>query len=152
MEIEASVERVWETLTDFPSFPSWNPFIRRIEGDLRVGSRLEVFIQSSGTKGMGFRPTLRRLEPGRELRWLGRLGIPGLFDGEHIFEIEPAGAGRTRFTHREVFRGLLVPLLSRSLDRDTTRGFEEMNRALKERAEHGDHEGRRPGSADAVQR
>ena len=76
IEIDAPVERVWQTLTDFSSFPTWNPFIRRIEGELRLGSRLEVFIQPTGTKGMRFRPTVRRLEPGREVRWLGRLGIP----------------------------------------------------------------------------
>jgi len=151
IEIDAPVERVWQTLTDFSSFPTWNPFIRRIEGELRLGSRLEVFIQPTGTKGMRFRPTVRRLEPGREVRWLGRLGIPGLFDGEHIFEIEPAGAGRTRFVQREVFRGLLVPLLTRSLDRDTKRGFEEMNRALKGRAELGASESRRAEGTNRIQ-
>ena len=39
------------------------------------------------------------------------------------------------FVQREEFRGLLVPLFSRSLDTDTRRGFEAMNQALKERAE-----------------
>jgi hypothetical protein len=42
---------------------------------------------------------------------------------------------RVRFVQREAFRGLLVPLFARSLDNSTLRGFEEMNRALKERAE-----------------
>ncbi|HLE55364.1 MAG TPA: SRPBCC domain-containing protein [Thermoplasmata archaeon] len=80
------------------------------------------------------------------------MGIPGLFDGEHIFEIEPAGAGRTRFVQREVFRGLLVPVLARSLDRDTKRGFEEMNRALKMRAELGVPETHRSQGTNTVQR
>ena len=35
----------------------------------------------------------------------------------------------------EIFTGLLVPLLARMLDTDTERGFEEMNNALKARAE-----------------
>ena len=33
VEIEASGERVWQILTDFASFPLWNPFIRRISGE-----------------------------------------------------------------------------------------------------------------------
>jgi len=37
---------------------------------------------------MTFRPTILKAEPERELRWLGRLLLPGLFDGEHVFEIE----------------------------------------------------------------
>jgi hypothetical protein len=45
--------------------------------------------------------------------------VPGLFDGEHIFEIEELDRDRVLCIQREVFKGLLVPLLARSLDRDT---------------------------------
>ncbi len=135
IDIEASAGRVWDSLTDFPAFPDWNPFIRRISGEPKVGTKLEVLMQSSGTRGMTFRPTVMKVERDRELRWLGHLGVPGLFDGEHIFEIEDLGPKRVRFVQRERFRGILVPLLSRSLDRDAKRGFEEMNQALRTRAE-----------------
>ena len=40
-----------------------------------------------------------------------------------------------RFVQRERFGGLLLPLLSKMLDGDTRRRFEEMNRALKLRSE-----------------
>src|ERR687898_2006844 len=70
-----------------------------------------------------------------ELRWLGHLFVPGLFDGEHSLSIQPLEENRVRFVQREAFKGLLVPLFARSLDNNTRRGFEEMNRALKERAE-----------------
>ena len=135
IEINAPAERVWRVLTDFAAYPKWNPFIRRVDGDLIVGSRLHVNIQPSGGKGMSFRPTVLHAEPNRELRWLGHLWLPGLFDGEHSFSIEPLSDGRVRFVQRERFRGLLVPFLSKMLDGDTRRGFEEMNRALKLRAE-----------------
>ena len=133
IDIEASAGRVWNSLTDFPVFPHWNPFIRRISGEPKVGTKLEVFMQSSGTRGMSFRPTVMKVERDRELRWLGHLGLPRLFDGEHIFQIEPLGPTRTRFIQRERFRGLLVPLMARSLNRDARRGFEEMNQALQAR-------------------
>ncbi len=135
IEINATAERVWQVLTDFASFPEWNPFIRRASGEARPGARLEVFIQPTGANGMTFRPTVLRAEQNRELRWLGRLLIPGLFDGEHIFTIESLGENQVRFVQQEKFRGLLVPLMARGLDRDTRRGFEEMNQAIKERAE-----------------
>ena len=61
--------------------------------------------------------------------------VPGLFDGEHIFSIEPLDENRVRFVQREKFSGLLVPLFARSLERDTKRGFDEMNKALKARVE-----------------
>ncbi len=84
---------------------------------------------------MVFRPTVLACETNRELRWLGRLGIPGLFEGEHSFTLEPIDTGRTRLIQREVFTGVLVPLFARSLDGGTKKGFEAMNLALKERAE-----------------
>jgi hypothetical protein len=84
---------------------------------------------------MTFRPTVLKAEPNRELRWIGHLLIPGLFDGEHIFTIEPLGANRVRFVQREIFSGLLVPLFAKGLDTDTQRGFGEMNQALKAQAE-----------------
>ncbi len=133
IDIDAPAERVWEALTDFAAFPEWNPFIRSIRGPLQEGGRLDVVLGASGTKAMAFRPTVKRVVPNREFRWLGRVGLPGLFDGEHIFELEPAGPDRVRFVQREVFRGLFVPFLARSLDRDARRGFEEMNRALRAR-------------------
>jgi hypothetical protein len=135
IDIASSPERVWEVLTAFEAFPQWNPFIRSICGELRQGARLEVFIQPPGHKGMRFRPVLLRVQRPRELRWRGRLWLPGLFDGEHVFTIEPLEQTRVRFVQREEFRGILVPLLWRSLDRDTRRGFQEMNQALKRRAE-----------------
>ena len=135
IEIQASDKRVWQLLIDFASFPQWNPFIRQAKGEAKVGARLQVHIQPSGASSMTFKPTVLKVEPNRELRWLGRLLMPGLFDGEHTFTIESLEANRIRFTQREVFTGLLVPLFSRNLDTDTRRGFEEMNQALKSRAE-----------------
>ena len=135
IEIDAPAERVWRLITDFPSYPRWNPFIRRISGEPTTGERLEVRIEPPGGRGMTFRPTVLKAEPNRELRWLGHLLVPHLFDGEHSLTIQPLEEHRVRFVQREVFRGLLVPLFARSLDNNTKRGFEEMNHALKERAE-----------------
>jgi len=74
-------------------------------------------------------------EPNRELRWLGHLWVPGLLDAEHSLAIQPLEENRVRFIQSEMFKGLLVRLLARSLDNNTLRGFEEMNGALKERVE-----------------
>jgi|SRR5829696_763064 len=135
IEIAASAERVWDILTDFASYPQWNPFIRRISGELKAGERLEVRLEPPGGRGITLRPTVLRAEPNRELRWLGHLFVPGLFDGEHSLFIQPLEENRVRFIQSEMFKGVLVPLLARSLDTNTLRGFEEMNGALKERAE-----------------
>lgn len=135
IEIEAAPDRVWKILTDFAAYPEWNPFIRFVHGVPRQGARLEVRIQPSGTKGMTFRPSVLTADVDRELRWLGRFLFPGLFEGEHRFLIEPIASEKVRFRQSEQFSGILVPIFRASLDRDTKRGFEEMNLALKMRAE-----------------
>ena len=132
--IAAPPERVWAILTDFPAHASWNPFITAISGEPRQGGRLAIRVEPPGGRGMNFRPRLLAVQPGRELRWLGRLFVPGLFDGEHYFLLEPA-AGGTRLTHGEKFSGLLVAMMGRSGFDPIERGFEAMNQALKARAE-----------------
>jgi len=135
IEINASTERVWSLLTDFPDYARWNPFVRSIEGVPVVGGSLNVFIQPPGAGGMRFRPTVLAFEPKCEFRWKGKLGIPGLFDGEHFFILEPQSETRLIFRQGEMFSGLLVPLFKRSLDGSTKQGFIEMNEALKRQAE-----------------
>ena len=43
-EIRASAEDVWEILTDFQSFSSWNPFLYSGEGSASVGSKPKVSV------------------------------------------------------------------------------------------------------------
>lgn len=88
-----------------------------------------------GDKGMRFRPTLLAVEPNRELRWMGRLLVPGLFDGGHCFRIEQKEGGGVTFHQGETFTGILVPLFRRSLAGATRQGFVSMNEALKREAE-----------------
>jgi hypothetical protein len=135
IQINASPERVWKVLTDFYAHPIWNPFIKELRGKAVEGERLRVFIQPPGGKGMVFKPTVLKAEENRELRWLGKLFISGLFDGEHYFRIESIDENRVRFIHGEIFSGLLVRLFAKSLDTGTLAGFREMNEALKKRAE-----------------
>jgi hypothetical protein len=114
--------------------PSWNPFIKSISGNLAQGARLSVHIVPPGSSGMHFKPTILTVRPERELRWLGHLFVPGIFDGEHYFLLEPIENDRTRFTQSEKFSGLLVGLLGGTLATTST-GFKAMNTALKQQAE-----------------
>ena len=135
IEINGTTDQVWEVLTNFSSFPKWNPFIKKIEGELKIGAELKVYMEPPGGKGMTFKPIVKILEPKTEFRWLGSLLFPGIFDGEHIFSIEPVGVNRVKLVHREEFRGVLAGLILRLVGENTRRGFEAMNQALKTEAE-----------------
>jgi hypothetical protein len=135
IEIQASADQVWEVLTDLAAYRDWNPFMVEASGTPLPGRRLELHMRLPGRREMTFRPEVLEADPGRKLRWLGRLLVPGLFDGEHGFTIEPVGPGRVRLTQREDFRGLLVPLLLARIGEPTLASFHQMNRALKARVE-----------------
>lgn len=133
ISIQAPPAVVWAHLTDLPRYATWNPLVREATGTVAPGARLQVRIQLPGKAPMTFTPTVTEVRPERAFRWRGKLFVRGLFDGEHIFEVEPEGDGSCRFVHRERFSGLLVPLLWRFLAAPTRAGFEEMNTALKAR-------------------
>lgn len=133
--IQATAEVVWRVLTDFARYAEWNPFISGIEGTLAPGERLAVHFAGEGSKKVTLRPIVLYIETLREVCWMGRLVFPLIFDGEHHFIMETLDADRVRFIQREVFTGLLVPVLRRELETHTRRSFERMNNALKEHVE-----------------
>ncbi len=48
--IEANLENVWKTLTNFNDYKNWNSFITDISGSLTEGSVLSVHINPPGEK------------------------------------------------------------------------------------------------------
>lgn len=135
IEIDAPREVVWSQLTDTARHPDWNPFIKKFEGDLKVGNRIAVMLQPAGGSAMAFTPQILKADPNEELRWVGKLGVKGVFDGEHFFILEERPDGKTLLRHGEVFSGVLAHILLGLLETKTRMGFEAMNIALKQRAE-----------------
>ncbi|PHQ80928.1 MAG: polyketide cyclase [Coxiella sp. (in: Bacteria)] len=135
IDINAPADRIWQVLTDFSAYTRWNPFIQSVEGAAHQGAHLVVTIAPLGKKPMTFKPTIITMEVNKQLQWRGKLLIPGLFDGQHCFTLEPQSDRCTRLHHSEQFSGLLAPLVFNSLNAATTAGFKAMNEALKKQCE-----------------
>jgi hypothetical protein len=134
IEIDGAPEEVWGVLADLERYREWNPGFARASGRVEVGARLDLTFAQEGHEGMTMHPQVLVAEPGRELRWLGRLlGIPRLFDGEHRFEIQQVVPGHVRFVQGERFSGVLVPFLRKMIEVDTLSMFHRINEALAER-------------------
>jgi hypothetical protein len=131
--INAPPERAWRLFMDFKEWPRWNPFIISIDGVPKVGERLEFTAKLP--KGMtgSFRPRVVKVDENAEFGWVGRLPVPGLFEGTHSFVFKPEG-GKTLFMQSEVFRGILPPFMPGMLKKTKT-GFDIMNEAFKKRVE-----------------
>jgi hypothetical protein len=87
------------------------------------GSRIEAFIKPPNFRDIKIKPLILDYHPEKELRWLGRLWIPKLVDGEHSLIIMKIDEKNLLFIQKEKFTGLFVPLLSNML-KDTKSGFE----------------------------
>jgi len=133
--IRSKPERIWDILLDFKNYPAWNPFLISIQGQALQRAMLSVVMKPRNSGKMAFKPKVLIVENMKELRWLGRLVLPGLFDGEHILSLRQANPEETIFVQEENFNGILVPLLKKMLEQNTKPAFEEMNIALKKLAE-----------------
>jgi len=136
IQIQATPQQVWAVLADTADYPTWNPFIVSSGGDVRVGATL-TNVMHDATGNTTFTPAVEVVSPDRELRWIGRVGPGGIFDGEHTFTITQIRPGVVLFTQREDFTGVAVPFYEHWLHTDTLPMFGAMNAALAHRVTGG---------------
>ena len=136
LEIDASPEEVWE---QFLAKERWQEFSAFVDMSPRrpivVGSHFWFGIRLLGLPPpplvpMPLRVTVRVCDAPDEVRWFG--GIPAfpLFRGEHYFQFEKAGPGRTRFVHGERFHGPLSGPVVRGIGEILRQTYEAFNNGL----------------------
>ncbi len=131
--ISTPIESVWNVLTDVNAWQEWNPLLIKGQGVVTKGERLIITFDQGG-KHVTMKPRITELIDGTVLQWKGSLPIPGLFHGEHRFELTPLSETSTQLRHSEVFTGVLVPIVWPSMHKGLKEGFEAMNDALAHRA------------------
>ncbi len=132
--IEAPAFVVWQVLTDFRKYPEWNPFIVKINGELKVNSKLAMEMKFANEKIVHGEFLVMGAEVEREISWGGKNG-GNLFVMEHRLAIQPLARNRVTFLHTGRFGGDIVLLVARNLHLLLEKQFENMNVALKARAE-----------------
>jgi hypothetical protein len=111
VKIRATPSRIWGLLTNTKEMPSWNSTLTRIEGDVKVDSRLAIEVPAS--KGRVFRPTVTELTPEKSMVWSD--GTAPFFKGVRSYTLSPNDDGTTTFTMSEVFSGMMLPMIRGSL-------------------------------------
>jgi hypothetical protein len=134
IEINASAAKVWQILSDFESFPRWNPFVVKVLGKPKEGEILQIEVQLPESRLMKFTPTVLKAELNKELRWVGTMPL-GAFRGEHFYQIESLNENKVRFIHGEHFSGWMVRLIWAIVGKQTEKGYWIMNEAIKKEAE-----------------
>lgn len=135
-DVAAPPEVVFAVLTDVHRWHEWSTWLAWDDGEMKEGAVLRLRLTPPGGGGYAFAPTVLTVDAPRHLAWVGRTGLPGVFDGEHHFELEALAGGRTRLVNRERYSGLLSPLFNLlPAMKGAQPGFEAMNDEIARRAE-----------------
>ena len=135
IEIDAPPTKVWSILTDFENWTEWNPIINQASGDASLGSKLSITMRGKdGKDGPKYMPIVTTHEEPNSFRWRGKMMAEFLFTNDKVFELEETDSG-TRLIHKELFRGMLLPLFWSTLNQGVPSMLESMNDALKKTAE-----------------
>ncbi|WP_092045579.1 SRPBCC domain-containing protein [Methylobacterium pseudosasicola] len=127
LSIPGRADEVWAVLVDLPSYPRWNPFIRKVDGELAEGAAWKAELTLDGRIFFSVPTVITELTPGTRLTWRG--GPPKLMTGTHSFGVTEA-SGVVTLEQSERFSGALVPVFFPLLKPSLIRRFAEMNRAL----------------------
>ena len=126
VDIDAPPAQVWDVLTDFASYKSWNPLLRNVEGDLVMGGSLRVqttFIP------MTLSATVTAVDKPNHFAWEDHVPL-NLLTPVFSVHLLPLSENRTRVIIAESFTGPLLPILGRRLDRQMPPLYEAMGKAL----------------------
>ena len=132
IRINAPAAKVWEKLTDFGEYPKWNPFITKVEaGKLVAGATLKIRVEPPEDRAVSISCEVLVVDPGKELAWVGVMGLAAIFQGTHYMQLVENNDGTTTFINGEEFQGLMIPYMTKLIDHNLARGYELMNRGLK---------------------
>jgi hypothetical protein len=128
LDLVAPVARVWALISDVKQLSRWNSTITSLEGAIAVGQKLKLRVPISPRT---FTPKVTELDAPRKMVWSD--GFSPMFLGVRTFTLSEIPSG-TRFEMREVFSGLMLPMIRGSLP-DFGPPFEQWASDLRRAAE-----------------
>lgn len=136
IEINAPVEQVWQVISDFKNYKSWNTQLYFLSGKAELGERLEVKLEPMGHKGYTFKPVVNDLQQGKKLSWKGSIYRGGLYQVQHEFLLYQSGRSGTKLINRELCKGILCPIIQHlPITKNAKASFDWLNEEIREQAE-----------------
>lgn len=134
IDIDAPVERVWDTLIAFDRYGDWNPFVLRVRGEPVVGAPVRLTVRIGGRR-MGRTHLVSRVEPPHVLAWTLPTRARWWMRGERVQRLEALGPDRCRYTNDEQVHGIFGLCIGPVFGPLVRRGLEQAGAALKAHTE-----------------
>ena len=135
VEIDAPIDVVWDILVDVDGYRDWNPFARTYtKTDVRVGSTIDFDVKL----GRYDRKQTERfvaIDRPSLLSWSTKVMHKSLLKALREQRLEKRSETSCAYFNTDTLEGPLAPLAILLYGRAMHRGFADVGRALKQRAE-----------------
>jgi len=132
IEINASKEAVWETITNFSNYPKWNSVLEmKNNDDLIIGNKFQVTIMQANGKRSKFKAITIHKE--KLVSFSATQTILGkwFFKAIHHFTLKELDKEHIQFVQTWELKGIIVPLFRKQIFKELSL-FKQMNKELKE--------------------
>jgi hypothetical protein len=130
-EVNESIDKVWEFLTNFAKYPDWNPYLRKVTGEFKVNAPLWVQIHYPFWPPIIVKPQVAAITPPYSFSWKGSFIIPGWLDGLFLVVLYPLSPEKTRIVIKERLEGVfLLPFFIPALAAQIRISIQKMRDAI----------------------
>ncbi len=138
LKVNAPPAYLWKVLIDFESYPEWNPFISKIKGEPKIGSKITLHIKLDPSMDSIrlSKEMIVSLKENQHLSYDTHFLSSSLFNAVRWQTIRPLDGGKASLYHsQQKMSGLASWPLSRAFGDKIATGFEASSLAFKERVE-----------------
>lgn len=128
IELDAPVSKVWALLEDVDNYGNWNKVFKFSRANLQEGGRAILWAKVGAPVAAPLPVKFQVVQAEKELRWQG--GFGPVVHGSHYLKLEALPNDRTRLTHGEEFRGVIIDASWKKIAEVLPGAYHAFNKAL----------------------
>ncbi|MEM8594292.1 MAG: SRPBCC domain-containing protein [Pseudomonadota bacterium] len=134
--INASINTVWDTLTNVNAYPEWNPFTPIVKTSFEIGSPIKFkvrLLRSLPNQHISQMETVSDFTPHSLMGWRSQQGDGSRFRTHRCFHLSAIDDSRTLVENSMRYEGSLWRLFALISKHSVLNGFEDISQALATR-------------------
>ncbi len=126
--LQASPDKIWNTLTDFAAYPEWNRFLKAVRGQAAPDAALEMDLQYYGKSVEKKSGIVTGYIPPKYFSWIWNHKFGAWFlSCEHVFRIKQREDGKVLFYQEVYYTGLGLRFRRRDVEHMVKLSIDKLN-------------------------